>query len=271
MLKKLRRITSLLLVTALAILAFSSATVNAVIPGNDAYPVNMPAPYPNALRSITGSQASSSLRHCLAKYNINVNNNTLLEVIPSGIEHNTSALLITNVEGSTVTTSYMFALDDNGNVLSVSEPSQGDYSLCDVVGGEEDPFFNESFLCVWAVRYNAMFISSHFCTQPEYAQLIYYNTGGHTVQTVDMQYITNGEEYTYPAGVYLGQNINTHTIHISTNSPRANKYYVSNNAYQTDQAICTDPPGSHEVEFYFVINNKVRYGEVLLPHIISAS
>lgn len=264
MLKKLRKITSLLLVTALVVLVFTPATVGAIIPGEDSYHDNVPSSSPNALRSITGNQASQSLRQCLAEYDIVVNNNTLLEVIPSGIENGTTALLVTNVEGSRVTTNYMFALDDNGDVLSVSEPTTGDYSLCAAVGDEEDPFYDGSFRCVWTVRYNSVRFSGRFCTQPEYAQFVYFNSGGHTVQSVEMRYITTGEGYTYPGGVYLGQTLNTHTIRISPSSPRSNLYYVSENAYRTDRAICTEFPGSHKVEFYFTINNRDIWGDYIL-------
>lgn len=266
MLKKLRKITSLLLVTVMVVLVFTPATVGAVIPGEDSYHENIPAASPNALRSIMGNQASASLRRCLAEYNINVNSNTLLEVIPSSIENGKTALLVTNVEGARITTNYMFALDNDGNVLSVSEPSTSEYALCDAVGGEEDPFRNGSFRCVWTVVYNSMYLSGRFCTQPEFAQFIYFNTGGHTVQSVEMLYLTAGEAYDYPGGTYLGSTLHTHTMQIFPSSPRSNLYYVATNAYRTDRAICTEFPGSHKVEFYFTINNRNIWGDHYLAN-----
>lgn len=165
-------------------------------------------------------------------------------------------------------------MEDDGAIQSVSNPNTGGFSLCKVVGGEEQPFYNESFRLVWAVRYLETICSSYYCTQPQYAQFICYNTGGHSLQAVRLKYITTGELYTYPEKEPLGdwQTTHEHVIDINPSSPRANRYYTSTTSdeFRTDRVIRTEPlTGSHKVEFYFTIDNRSIWGDVMLPNNMS--
>lgn len=194
----------------------------------------------------------------MSQFNVTVNENTMIDVIPSGIEEGTHAVLVTNIEDSFVTTSKFIALNDDGSVRSIITPSRDTATVTDVAGDTTDLLLNGSLLFMWAVQFDYYTIGTGLdFYRPIYTQIFYKNTGGHNVQQLKMVGECVGREYSYPAFQSVGTTDYSHIMTINQSSPTANKYYVNSNAYRSDRVIGNSiNAGGYVIDFYFKVNGR---------------
>lgn len=243
----------------LVFLVFTPASVYAVIPGEDSIPGSQDAIY-----SIRGKDIPDSLAQTLANYNIGTVDNTLVEVVPSDLGNNSTALMVANQKGSSLTKSVIFALNDEGEPQSVSMnsivPNADPITIC----GREDLFTDGSFLGIWAIQYEYNVINIYPTSRPLYAQFVCYNEGNHNFQSFRIDYRTEGREFTYPEGNDIGER--THVITVASNSPVAYRYYTnSSDALPLNRRISIDIEGVHSVTVNFRVNNRNYTWERILP------
>lgn len=183
MLKKLQKITSLLLVTALAVLAFTPTTVGAIIPGEDSYSCDQQVVY-----SSLGSNTSANLRNNLANYNIAVKNDTVLEIVQNSDEG--TMLYATNTDGALITKSVLMAIGDDGKLQSFTEEDIAAASANLSGGNATVNPFNDSFQIVFMVSYYAYPYStdSEGIVQPQTAMFLYKDASNlYTISSLTMQ------------------------------------------------------------------------------------
>lgn len=259
MLDKLRQLTSIGLIVAMVLFLFTPTTVGAVIPGEDSMIGNQGVTYRVFARDV-----SNKIIQDLTEYQIRINDDSVFEVIPLALDENATALAVTTMEGSSFTRSTIFALNKEGEPQSVIVEQVSPTSELITIGDEENVFGDESFLGIWAVQYNIDVIQSRYCSQPKYAQFMYRNSGGHNVQSFNIEYFTAGAQYTYPGGVLLDADAE-HVMTISSNSPVANRYYVNSNAFASNRRICVDHLGEHVVNVNFRIDGRNYFWPTPLP------
>ena len=254
MLKKLQKITSLLLVTALAVLAFTPTTVGAIIPGEDSYSCDQQVVY-----SSLGSNTSANLRNNLANYNIAVKNDTVLEIVQNSDEG--TMLYATNTDGALITKSVLMAIGDDGKLQSFTEEDIAAASA-DLSGGNAtvNPF-NDSFQIVFMVSYYAYPYStdSEGIVQPQTAMFLYKDASNlYTISSLTMRYdcygiegYFNGSTFTPISGPLDGYR---YRITKTQTNPNRNTYYSKTSPISSNKAVQLfySPGGEQVVNFTIV-------------------
>lgn len=251
MLKQIKKATSLLMVVVLALLVFApvAASAQMITTEKNAFASS------NALYSIRGAQASDSLCKNLARFNVTVNKDTLIEVIPRGKQDDSTALAVTTLEGPTVVRSVFVTYDENGEVLPISVPNERATTASGAFGDELDPFGNRRLVVAWGVAYNRFVSDGRYCYQPYYAQIMYENNANYSVTYMGLDYKCYGYELNYPSFVDRNEPFVLHRMQISQNNPSQNRIYGNTDAYRTDRVLCVNPGGGyHSAKYTMTIN-----------------
>lgn len=258
--KSIRKITSLLLTLVLTLLTFAPATVSAVIPGEDSASAGISGSSGSVLYHVSGAQASANLRQSLDKYNIAVDSDTSIDVVSTSAENGSQILVVTDVDGETMTKSVIMALDENGDINTVSLPERSAASTAGYAGDEIEFIANDSFVVVWAIQCIQGVKTGYYYYQPMYAEMIYYNNGGHTVEKAEMVIECSGIELTYPGlAIITGDEFVFDTMKIS--ATKSNKYFVCTQGYRSDRVIWVCQ-GCFVAEFDFKINGRT-YNQIV--------
>lgn len=240
MFKHIRKITSLLLVLALVTVSMGVFTVSA----EDGTPEGKTAaelftPSENSLYSVTGLHASADLCTKLESYGIHVQNDTLIEVIPTGISRDATALQITSAEDNSVTKTLCMFVDEEGKVQPPLVGNTGSVSTREGSNTTIDPN-DDSFVIRIAVSYNRYNL---FYYRPISALFTYSHDGSYKVTKASIEYGCCGYEFTYPGLVAIENDsplyTYTYTMSVSTNNPQTNTVYSVNDPYRSDRVINT--------------------------------
>lgn len=251
--KSIQKITSLLLTLVLTLLTFAPATVNAVVPGEDSASAGMIGSSGSVLFRVSGAQATTNLRQSLNKYNIAVDNNTSIDVMTTSSESDTQVIVVTDVDGETMTKSVIISLDENGNVKKL--PERGTASTAGYAGDDIDFMLDGSFVVVWALQSFICLNGPYYCYRPTYAEMIYYNYGNYTVTRAKMIPRCCGIELEYPGLEIVS--LDKYEFWMDIVAYQSNRYYTNtpDEVYRSDRVICLSP-GYFQLDFEFIINGR---------------
>lgn len=227
MLKKLRMMTSLLLVLTLIVLAFGPTSANAATIGTSGDKKEAQVIYRAA-----GSSISENMRESLLGYSIPVKENTELKIVKAKNEEGT-ILYATTREGALVTQSTLMAIGDDGKLKSfTAEDVVAASSNLDGENSVVNPF-NDSLQITFAVSFYAYYYGSDHrgILQPQTAMFIYQDPNNlYTINRLIMNYDCYGHLEDFD-----GTNIDPddiewddvfkYTITKSQNNPARNTYY----------------------------------------------
>lgn len=249
--KKYKRFISL--VMAFATIFFFTSTVCAS--GTQKSPTSDITVPTESLCSVRGSQLSKSLRETFSHYKIDIDNDTLLEVIPCGFQEGTTALAVTSKENTSLSRSVLVVYGEDGKVQSIPEFKQNASTRSFGFGDEIDIFRDNSIVLVYAVLYDRYISNSRYCYRPLHAQIMYTNNGNYNVSRVGLDYECYGFKCSYPGFVDQNEPSESHFIRINKTNPSPNRYYTSSNAYPSDSVICVNPGGGrHNVTYFMTLN-----------------
>lgn len=265
MFKHIRKITSLLLVLALVTVSMGVFTVSAeavIIDGLSSEELLTPSA--SSLYSINGLQAPAVLRNTLALYNINVDNDTLIEIIPSGTSIDNNALLVTTSDQTTIQKSLFIVFDEEGKIDPFPIPRGDAYSVNSGESHIFDHFNNGSFTIHASVQYEDLTTSGRFIFRPESALYVYYNSGNHSVGGIYMDYICCGFACTYPGLVDLGGGLTMHIISVNQANPVKNRIYSASNAYYANRALQVTGGGYHKITLTYTVDGDTETDDYFL-------
>lgn len=276
MMKKFNRFLGIVLATAVCLtssiscFAHTGSTATGNIPAAD-----------QVLYSVRGQNAPATLLNELDSLDVHVDADTQLKVVPmqtsafdaTGSLTTTTleptALMITNENGSTVTTDVLFAFDSNGDFESILPVENGAVSPM-AGGGAYLPSDGSNLIRATAV-YNKVYedddswgIYPYY--QPVSMYFIYYANGVDNLTYAAVYYQTDGFEYTYPGFVDISNN-ETYLYEISrvVSNPASNTIYDRSSPYRTDRALWISsgaPWVGHFFSFNLTINGRAIDGTV---------
>lgn len=208
----------------------------------------------NVLSSVRGEYISNDMRESLAQFDVVVDDDTLIEVIPCGTNDDSTVLAITKQDGSLVTRSVFLKYGENGERGAFPE-LRGNASTRSVGFGSEIELTREDIVVRYSVLYNRYVSSARYCYQPIYAQIIFFNEGTHNVSRIGLSYECYGFECDYPSFQDRNEAYVLHEMIVDQRNPVKNRYYGSPNAYRTDRVICVNPGlGYHSVTYSMTLD-----------------
>lgn len=257
MLKKYRRIIGLFMVFVMAFALFAPAAVQAsqLQHASNTVKETYLTPSDGTLLSARGSELSTTMYAALTKRNVEINNDTLVEIKSTG--KGASAVVSTNVEGTLVTKNVLLAIDEDGQAKTFTQKEIA--SLRNLDGGEAtiDPFDN-SFTVLFIVS----FYGYHHggdplgIVQPQTAMFLYSDTNDHyDVVNINMTYRCMGIEGTFVNGVFTDitgpQEIYSYNIAVSKTGANENTYYSRNRPISSGKAVKVhyEPGGVQKVDY----------------------
>jgi len=237
MLKKhMRKAISVL--TTLAILM--TATLN-VLAGNQEVVSANSKEDEFAVYSVLAEGAPQAVSTVLEKAEVDVYDDTLIEVLPLNSTGNESVLVVTNEDGATVTKEIILSVAGDGTINDASELFDNDNMTSRAGGGNWLPWQDGTLVRAVAV-YNK-YLGSHGYYQPQSCYFIYYDNGVDLITYVSLDYKCHGYEYTYPGyePLYDGDfDTYEHTISVVKSNPAYSTIYMTNDPYRSDRIICTN-------------------------------
>lgn len=252
-LSSIKKIISLLMIVVFVLMVFVPATVSAQEEKDAPLTEELMAKSENVLYSVRGEQASLKLYNELTSRNIEVKEDTLIEVVTMNNQEGT-AILATNTEGSLITRSALMGIKEDGQLKAFSDAEIAALRT-DLHGGNAtiDPF-DDTFTFVFIATFYAYWYNhdSEGLVQPQTAMYIYYDPDSlYTVSSFSMEYRCAGVE-----GYFDGTNFTaisgpletyTYSIPISQTMPRKNTYYSNNDPINANKAVMVAfEPGGHQ-------------------------
>ncbi len=219
---------------------------------------------PQVLYSVRGQDAPADLLKELDALSVHVDANTWLKIVSlqssasKSASNSSSALLVINKDGSTITVDSLLAVDSDGVFLSILAV---DNNLVSPRAGETVyiPYY-ENYLIKATAVFNEVVDPDDYLVpyyQPVGMYFIYYANGVNTLSYAEITYDTDGVEYTYPGFVQLnGGALISHSITRSVNNPASNTIYQQVNAYPTNKAIDINAGyfAGMSFSYYLIIN-----------------
>lgn len=200
----------------------------------------------NILLSMEGKEASSLIKEQIEETGAVVNDDTKIElVVPSDITSRSanansieSALIVTNVSGTTVTKDVIIPGYDDG----LGFKNTG--TAMTRAGHTIDYDWYANFTVRGTAVFNYLPSGSMLsCYQPVGAYFTYQkNNANADVRRIEMRYNCEGAVYTYPGYDSLGYSID-YCIPVSKALPAENTMYSNSNPYDTDKVIFTGAAG----------------------------
>ena len=255
-LSNIKKITSLIMAVVFVLLVFVPASVSAQVESGT-LTEDLIAKTENVLYSVRGEQASTKLYKELTSRNIEVKDDTLIEVVTMNSQEGT-AILATNTEGSLITRFALMGVKKDGQLKSFSEAEVASIRD-DLHGGNAtiDPF-DDTFTFVFMVSFYAYWYNfdSEGLVQPQTAMYIYQDPDSlYTVTSFSMDYCCVGVEGYFDGTTFTAISgplePYTYRIPISQTNPRKNTYYSNTNPISTNKAVLVafEPGGLQYVHF----------------------
>lgn len=256
--KETKRVICMIMVVVMVVICTPCTAYAHTGVAEQAIPVSAGKNNGSVLYSVNGKDATEELHNTLSKLGVEINDNSTIAVISSGIEDGTHAVQVINKEGSLITTHKLVAINDNGSIGRINGLNERASAQTDVMGGTTE-LLNSDLVFIWAVQFD--YCSSGFgldLFRPLYMQIYYTNTGGHSVQKMEMLGTCAGNEYTYPGLVRISSEDYYHEMLISQTNPNKNRYYVNTNAYRSDRMIGNSVGfGGYVISLSYTVNGRV--------------
>lgn len=230
--KRSIKLMGILLSFALLFSIVTPLTVNAV---GGAYNEEKTIPSSQkTLYSAKGSAVPDSLYRELATMNVTVNSDTLIEIIQmdSGTG---SALVVTNINETTVSKDIIFGVEEDGQVTTIQPV---DESSAMTRAGYHTWFSDDCLSLVKATAvYNILYIERMDIGygqyiewsplyQPQGVYFFYYDNGVNEVTYIEVLYVCQGVHCTYPDKTPIDGTIPiAHPIVVAKRNPNSNTIY----------------------------------------------
>jgi len=255
MLKATRQVISCILAVVMVFLCAPSVFGTSAVPAQR----TVGSCDEDVLYSIKGEQASMDLSSALVNLGVKVDNKTTIAWISSGIEEDTHAVHVTNIDGGLITTHKLVAINSDGNVGKINALSKRSITRANVMGDTTE-LLNGGLVFIWAIQfeyYNPWDGLDYF--RPLYMQIYYRNNAGHSVERLRMVGTCLGNEYNYPELTAVSYEDYYHEMIIDQQSLRENTYYVNTDAYRSDRVIGCVPLvfGGYVINLYYTVNGRV--------------
>ena len=210
----------------------------------------------NSLCSVEGKKIPSALIESLKVYDVNINPDTLLEVVPLTEGSGESVLAVTNIINNKVVKDFVFAFDEEGNILSPQISNSSNAVQRD--GSSVEYPYNEGFVIRATAVYNqkSYMNTLHSYYQPIAVYFVFYNSDGSYVTYIEVEYLCIGYEYTYPGYVEISGNEYRHSIVVTKDIPSTNTMYQAYNEYNKNRVIWTGS-GSQNVGQYLIFTYRL--------------
>ena len=204
------------------------------------------------LYTILGQDLPCKLVEELASYSVQVSSNTVIKAVRMRTSERSTgdssyaalgptSLVVTNETGRNVITDVFFAINSDGQYVSVM-PEDGNLSV--PRSGATEYLPPEGAMLVHATAvFNKVYEPDDYLGDFPYYQpvgmyFIYYANGVDTLTYAYVSYQSNGYEYTYPGFVDVsGGVLYSHEISRLVSNPASNTIYHKVNEYRTDRAL----------------------------------
>lgn len=205
---------------------------------------------------MAGSEASETIKNKIEQTGVDITNESTIQLVPisSSQETQNTALVITNTVGNIVTKDVLMMVTDEG----VGFEQGGDVSTR---AGSTVEFSPLSWDGRYVIRGTAVYnqysdglFSSFY--QPIGAYFIYQKYESCTVSNIEMLYICDGFEYSYPGFEDLDSSELEYVITVTKSSPAESTMYSTTKEYNTNRVIYTDS-GSPFVGQFLTFNTVV--------------
>lgn len=205
---------------------------------------------------MAGSEASETIKNKIEQTGVDITNESTIQLVPisSSQETQNTALVITNTVGNIVTKDVLMMVTDEG----VGFEQGGDVSTR---AGSTVEFPPLSWDGRYVIRGTAVYnqysdglFSSFY--QPIGAYFIYQKYESCTVSNIEMLYICDGFEYSYPGFEDLDSSELEYVITVTKSSPAESTMYSTTKEYNTNRVIYTDS-GSPFVGQFLTFNTVV--------------
>ena len=189
---------------------------------------------------MAGSEASETIKNKIEQTGVDITNESTIQLVPisSSQETQNTALVITNTVGNIVTKDVLMMVTDEG----VGFEQGGDVSTR---AGSTVEFPPLSWDGRYVIRGTAVYnqysdglFSSFY--QPIGAYFIYQKYESCTVSNIEMLYICDGFEYSYPGFEDLDSSELEYVITVTKSSPAESTMYSTTKEYNTNRVIYTD-------------------------------
>lgn len=223
------------------------------------------APSESVMYTATGKNTIPQLADRLEAYGVSLDSDTLLQVVKPNTRSAYNALMVTNVEGGTVSQSIFTVLDESYNAISIPVPESPENAQImgtdDGFGMEiDDVFADGSFVFRWAILYDWERRDSGKCfARPKHAQFVclYNASDDYSVTNAVMEFSAGGGVYDTNF-TYLGSDT-SHSVMVSQSTVARNTYYSRTNAYSSNRWICVTDIGYLLVEISFEVDGRLVF------------
>lgn len=206
--------------------------------------------------AMAGSEASETIKNKIEQTGVDITNESTIQLVPisSSQETQNTALVITNTVGNIVTKDVLMMVTDEG----VGFEQGGDVSTR---AGSTVEFPPLSWDGRYVIRGTAVYnqysdglFSSFY--QPIGAYFIYQKYESCTVSNIEMLYICDGFEYSYPGFEDLDSSELEYVITVTKSSPAESTMYSTTKEYNTNRVIYIDS-GSPFIGQFLTFNTVV--------------
>lgn len=232
---KIKKATSiiLILVMALTVMPFSAAAVEEK--QEQSFAESLVVESENALYSVRAENASSTLKRELQSYNIEINDDSLIELVPLGSGEGT-ALRTTTVEGNLITHSSLMSVTDDGDVMTLAATDLSADSIRVYPFGD-----NFEILFIYSYYAYPVGLDLKGLIQPQTAMFQYFDDEQkYDVTQLTMDYCCSGVDGTWNGSEFNANPNGTLMVYRIRNSvanPRRNYTYSETSPYPSNRAI----------------------------------
>lgn len=192
----------------------------------------------------------------------------MVEVVPSNLADNATALQIKNVNGKQVSQDLVLAVKENSEIGTFWMVPGGDASVCsNNNGGMVDPIQDGTLMLTLNAVYNLPASRNQepvfwsYYVQPVSVKFKYQDPGNaHTISRVYLDYYCQGYEHECDANltpVASGNVLYEHSIVLNKGSAVNGVYYTRSNPYNTERAIYLySSNATHQIDWEITIDGR---------------
>lgn len=211
---------------------------------------------PMQMIAMSGSDASDTMKNRIEQAGVSVTDESIIQLVPISSSQKTQsrALVITNEVGNTITKDVLLMATDEG----VGFEQGGDVSTRAGSSAEFPPLSWDGRYVVRGTavynQYSDGLFSSYY--QPTDVYFTYQKYKNCTVNSIELLYICDGFEYSYPGFNSLGDTEREYIITVSKSSPAPSTMYSTSRPYSSNRVIFT-ASGSPFVGQFLTFNTVV--------------
>ncbi len=245
-------------ILSISILVVLVMNVSAVVPPENAVPIEQ-VKSQSALVSVKAVDVNKNVLNVLTENGADIDSETIIEVLNIDSSDDT-AICVTNVENGIVAKDVYIAYAEEENDLVV------DNTMAEVITRAVDHTESASFpplswdgsYIVHATATMSAYTSNNLLTyyKPYRCSFYYENFTGVTVNSISVEFISQGYLYTYPGYQSTGVEYR-HLVTASKTSPAAGVTYTGTNYFASDRVLWVGT-GSVESGMYLTFLNYIN-------------